>query len=108
MHFLCTLKGSETKTCSISNDGVAIFAVFSKATRNYKYDMRSIPAGDEPVFLRGRSVCDYWSGMMFRFDGETSPKVEEDARRFATNMVIVCVVTFIVSFALVFLLRFLA
>lgn len=100
---LCTLGAYDTKTCPISSDEVTVFAVFSKATRNYKYDVRTIAAGDESVKLSGVSMCDYWMGMMFKFDGETSLQVRKDARCFLIGISVTAVGIAIVTMLLTFL-----
>ena len=76
---LGTLKNGESKGFEVDNEACRLFVVAGKMSRNYCFDMVSLPAGDSDLFLSGQSHFSLLTGNPFRFDGE--PSGETAARR---------------------------
>ncbi|MDE6302909.1 MAG: hypothetical protein K2M36_04925, partial [Clostridia bacterium] len=76
------LRSGETRVFSIGEEKVKVFAIMGKMLRNYKYDYRIIEAGNEDVYLSGKSCADRSVGGFFYFDGDTPFEVSEDNANF--------------------------
>ena len=75
---LLELKNGETKTVSIGENAVKLFAIADKASKDWCVDVKQIPEGTEPVSVSGENHVSMSSGNAFRFhDNENDPYVQE-------------------------------
>lgn len=72
---LGTLANGEEKAFEISENAAKVFVIADKTSRDYCYDCRSIPAGDEDVYLEGKNVFNPAVGNAYRFDGDADEDV---------------------------------
>lgn len=93
------LKNGEEATFSIGNEETKVFVIGDMLTRNIINDFRTIPAGDEDIYLSGIVDSGVTSGNPFRFDGEGDEEMQANRRRVKKNGVIVLVVTILVALA---------
>ena len=91
------LKNGEEKTFSITEDGVKVFVIGDKLSRNAYNEFYPIPAGSEDVFLSGRNYFNPFSGNPFRFDGVTDEAVLKNRKKVSRTGTIILVAAVIIG-----------
>lgn len=72
---LGTLANGEEKAFDIDENAAKVFVIADKMSRDYCYDCRSLPAGDEDIYLEGKNVFNPAVGNAYRFDGGADEEV---------------------------------
>lgn len=75
---LGTLANGEEKSFYIEENAAKIFVIADKMSRDYCYDCRNLPEGNEDIYLTGKNAFNPATGNAFRFEGGTD---EEIAKR---------------------------
>ncbi len=75
---LGTLANGEEKSFYIEENAAKVFVIADKMSRDYCYDCRNLPEGNEDIYLTGKNAFNPATGNAFRFEGGTD---EEIAKR---------------------------
>lgn len=75
---LGTLANGEEKSFYIEENAAKVFVIADKMSRDYCYDCRNLPEGNENIYLTGKNAFNPATGNAFRFEGGTD---EEIAKR---------------------------
>jgi len=66
------VKNGKSETFTIEEDARRLFVIADKITRNFCFDVVTLPAGSEPLFLSGRHRFSLFTSNAFRFDNVTA------------------------------------
>jgi len=91
------LKNNEEKTFEIGNDGVKVFAIADKASKDYCYDAYAVPAGEEDVYLSGVNRFNPAAGNAFLFDGNDAPDVAQTRKKNTKKGLVILLVAILVG-----------
>lgn len=72
------LANGEEKSFYIEENAAKVFVIADKMSRDYCYDCRNLPEGNEDIYLTGKNAFNPATGNAFRFEGGTD---EEIAKR---------------------------
>lgn len=73
--------GSEM-TFVIPNEQVRIVAIMDSLSKNFCYDIYTIPQGEEDVALQGKNIADPMLGNPFRFDNNEYQMPAKDKKKY--------------------------
>ena len=85
------LKNGEEKTFQIGEQGVKVFVIADKLSKNYCNDFYQLPAGCEDVFLSGKNKFNPASGNAFLFDNNSSEEAQRNRKKGSKKgLIILC------------------
>lgn len=78
---LGTLANGEEKSFYIEENAAKVFVIADKMSRDYCYDCRNLPEGNEDIYLTGKNAFNPATGNAFRFEGARMRKSQKDTRK---------------------------
>lgn len=100
---LGTLKNGEEKTFVIGDEQARVIVAGDMLAKNLSNDYCTIPAGIEPVYLKGKNHYNPGAGNPFLFDGVTDEAVLKKRKKMGKIGWLILVVAFIVGLGIGFL-----
>ena len=100
---LGTIKNGEEQVFSIEEGEARIFVIGDRLSKEFCNEFIRIPAGEEDVFLSGKSQMNPASGNAFRFDGVASEEMQMSRRKGISRGVLVLCIAAAVGFVIGFL-----
>lgn len=95
---LGTLANGEEKSFYIEENAAKIFVIADKMSRDYCYDCRNIPEGNEDIYLTGKNAFNPATGNAFRFEGGTDEEVVKRHKESRTVGIIVLITAIVIGF----------
>ena len=91
------LKNGEEKTFQIDEQGVKVFVIADKLSKNYCNDFYQLSAGNEDVFLSGKNKFNPASGNAFLFDNNSNEEAQKNRKNSSKKGLIILCAAFIVG-----------
>lgn len=95
---LGTLANGEEKSFYIEENAAKIFVIADKMSRDYCYDCRNLPEGNEDIYLTGKNAFNPATGNAFRFEGGTEEEVVKRHKESRTVGIIVLITAIVIGF----------
>lgn len=95
---LGTLANGEEKSFCIEENAAKIFVIADKMSRDYCYDCRNLPEGNEDIYLTGKNAFNPATGNAFRFEGGTEEEVVKRHKESRTVGIIVLITAIVIGF----------
>jgi len=93
------IKNGEEKSFVIEENEAKVFAITDKLSKGYCNDYYKIPAGNEDVFIQGRTSFSLISGNAFLFDGVSDEEILQNRKKNKKKGITVFIIAILVGFA---------
>lgn len=94
---LGTLANGEEKSFYIEENAAKIFVIADKMSRDYCYDCRNLPEGNEDIYLTGKNAFNPATGNAFRFEGGTDEEVAKRHKESKKGGLIVLITAIVIG-----------
>ena len=94
---LGTLANGEEKSFYIEENAAKVFVIADKMSRDYCYDCRNLPEGNEDIYLTGKNAFNPATGNAFRFEGGTDEKVAKRHKESKKGGLIVLITAIVIG-----------
>lgn len=101
---LGTLANGEEKSFYIEENAAKIFVIADKMSRDYCYDCRNLPEGNEDIYLTGKNAFNPATGNAFRFEGGTEEEVVKRHKESRTVGIIVLITAIVIGFTVAWII----
>lgn len=95
---LGTLANGEEKSFYIEENAAKVFVIADKMSRDYCYDCRNLPEGNEDIYLTGKNAFNPATGNAFRFEGGTDEEVAKRHKESKKGGLIVLITAIVIGF----------
>ncbi len=94
---LGTLANGEEKSFYIEENAAKVFVIADKMSRDYCYDCRNLPEGNEDIYLTGKNAFNPATGNAFRFEGGTDEEVAKRHKESKKGGLIVLITAIVIG-----------
>ena len=94
---LGTLANGEEKSFYIEENAAKVFVIADKMSRDYCYDCRNLPEGNENIYLTGKNAFNPATGNAFRFEGGTDEEVAKRHKESKKGGLIVLITAIVIG-----------
>lgn len=94
---LGTLANGEEKSFYIEENAAKVFVIADKMSRDYCYDCRNLPDGNEDIYLTGKNAFNPATGNAFRFEGGTDEEVAKRHKESKKGGLIVLITAIVIG-----------
>lgn len=94
---LGTLANGEEKSFYIEENAAKVFVIADKMSRDYCYDCRNLPEGNEDIYLTGKNAFNPATGNAFRFEGGTDDEVAKRHKESKKGGLIVLITAIVIG-----------
>lgn len=94
---LGTLANGEEKSFYIEENAAKAFVIADKMSRDYCYDCRNLPEGNEDIYLTGKNAFNPATGNAFRFEGGTDEEVAKRHKESKKGGLIVLITAIVIG-----------
>lgn len=94
---LGTLANGEEKSFYIEENAAKVFVIADKMSRDYCYDCRNLPEGNEDIYLTGKNAFNPVTGNAFRFEGGTDEEVAKRHKESKKGGLIVLITAIVIG-----------
>ena len=94
---LGTLANGEEKSFYIEENAAKVFVIADKMSRDYFYDCRNLPDGNEDIYLTGKNAFNPATGNAFRFEGGTDEEVAKRHKESKKGGLIVLITAIVIG-----------
>lgn len=94
---LGTLANGEEKSFYIEENAAKVFVIADKMSRDYCYDCRNLPDGNEDIYLTGKKAFNPATGNAFRFEGGTDEEVAKRHKESKKGGLIVLITAIVIG-----------
>lgn len=95
---LGTLANGEEKSFYIEENAAKVFVIADKMSRDYCYDCRNLPEGNEDIYLTGKNAFNPATGNAFRFEGGTDEEIAKRHKESKKGGLIVLITAIVIGF----------
>lgn len=92
-----TLANGEEKSFYIEENAAKVFVIADKMSRDYCYDCRNLPEGNEDIYLTGKNAFNPATGNAFRFEGGTDEEVAKRHKESKKGGLIVLITAIVIG-----------
>lgn len=102
---LGTLANGEEKSFYIEENAAKVFVIADKMSRDYCYDCRNLPEGNEDIYLTGKNAFNPATGNAFRFEGGTDEEVAKRHKESKKGGLIVLITAIVIGLTAGWIIR---